>query len=392
MLHSYAFSNNQSFRDRVEVNLTVSNKACMTNWMAETETGERVSKLLAIVGPNGSGKTALIKPMAFLGWFISESFQSKIDAKIPVTPHFANQNEPSEFECVVDFDGKLWKYILKCTRDKVLFEALYLKKERYNYIFVREWSEDSQNYKVKQQDFGLQAKIAKSVRKNVSLISWAAQYGAALAVRMASNNVISNVYVLGRVPVNERTIEFATQHFVHHEHQKKLMNKLLSSWDLGLTGVDIVEVQDDHKESTKKSWLPIGNHRSGGRMYSLPFAFESSGTQGAFVLLYRLLHTLEFGGLAVIDEFENDLHPHMIEPILNLFASKDTNPYNAQLLFTCHAIEILNILEKCQIMLVEKNDDCESSAIRMDNIQGIRNDDNFYAKYNAGTYGAVPNI
>jgi len=41
-------------------------------------------------------------------------------------------------------------------------------------------------------------------------------------------------------------------------------------------------------------------------------------------------------------------------------------------------------------MLVEKNADCQSSAIRLDNVAGIRSDDNFYAKYMAGAYGAVP--
>lgn len=392
MLHSFAFSNNQSFRDRVEVDLTINKKTIITNWMAETETGDRVSKLMAVIGPNGSGKTALVKPMAFLGWFVSESFQTPVEAKIPVTPHFASPDEPSEFECVVDFDGKLWKYELKCTTEKVLFEALYQRKDRYNYVFVREWDNTSQSYTVRQQDFGLQPKIAKSVRKNVSLISWAAQYGVPLAVRMASPSVTSNVYVLGRMPFNDRTVELAAQHFIIHEKQKTLMNKLLSSWDLGLSGVDLVEVQEKPHESSKKTWVPIGVHRSGGKQFMLPFALESSGTQGAFVLLHRLLHSLEVGGLAIIDEFENDLHPHMIEPILNLFANPATNPYNAQLLFTCHAIEVLNIVEKCQVMLVEKNEDCESSAIRMDKIHGIRNDDNFYAKYNAGTYGAVPQI
>jgi hypothetical protein len=119
---------------------------------------------------------------------------------------------------------------------------------------------------------------------------------------------------------------------------------------------------------------------------------ESSGTQGAFVLLSRLLDALEMGGLAVIDEFENDLHPHMLEPILDLFANPSTNPHQAQLLFTCHAVEVLNLIHKSQVMLVQKDADCESSAIRLDAVVGIRNDDNFYAKYMAGAYGAVPQI
>jgi len=110
------------------------------------------------------------------------------------------------------------------------------------------------------------------------------------------------------------------------------------------------------------------------------------------VLLSHLLPALQNGGIAVIDEFENDLHPHMLEPILGLFASPLTNPHNAQLLFTCHSAEVLNLLHKSQIMLVEKDENCESTAWRLDEMEGVRNDDNFYAKYMAGAYGAVPHL
>jgi len=47
-------------------------------------------------------------------------------------------------------------------------------------------------------------------------------------------------------------------------------------------------------------------------------------------------------------------------------------------------------VHKSQVMLVQKDEDCESTASRMDAVEGIRNDDNFYAKYMAGAYGAVP--
>lgn len=391
MLHSYAFSNFQSFRERVEVDLTISRKVAMTEWMSEVATGERVSKLMAVIGPNGSGKTALLKPMAFISWFIANSFQMLPDAGIPVAPHAAASNEPTELECTVDFDGKLWRYVLRCTHERVLHEALYQKRERFGYVFIRDWDAATNVYVVKQQDFGLAPQEARKVRPNVSLIAWAAQFGVPLAVRLTAPYVNTNVNVSGRVPMGSQDVQIAAQHFSVHPEQRKRMEQLLSAWDLGLSGVELLELTvNNPQEPGQKVWVPFGKHKNKMTEFQLPFALESSGTQGAFVLLSRLLQTLEIGGLAVIDEFENDLHPHMLEPILDLFANPSTNPHQAQLLFTCHAIEVLNLVHKSQVMLVQKNEDCESTASRLDAVEGIRNDDNFYAKYMAGAYGAVP--
>jgi len=126
VLHSYAVSNFQSFRERVEVDLTISRKVELTDWMTVSPTGERLSKLMAVIGPNGSGKTALLKPVLFMDWFISKSFQSLPDAGIPIAPHAAASNEPTELECMVDFEGKLWRYVLRCTPERVLHEVILM--------------------------------------------------------------------------------------------------------------------------------------------------------------------------------------------------------------------------------------------------------------------------
>ena len=127
MLHSYAFSNYQSFVERVEIDLTVNAKTSLTDWMVEPVCGNRVSKILAVIGHNASGKTTLLKPMAFLSWFISQSFAVPVDSVIPIAPNALHINEPSEFECLVDFEGVLWRYVLRCTPQRVLHEALYCK-------------------------------------------------------------------------------------------------------------------------------------------------------------------------------------------------------------------------------------------------------------------------
>ena len=50
------------------------------------------------------------------------------------------------------------------------------------------------------------------------------------------------------------------------------------------------------------------------------------------------------------------------------------------------------MLYKEQVVLVEKDADLNTDAYRLDDIEGVRADDNIYAKYMAGAYGAVPEI
>lgn len=394
MLHRYAFSNFQSFRERAEVSWLLDRKVPAAAWSHTAGSGERVSRVMAVIGPNASGKTALLKPILFMHWFVTHSFGADPTAALPFQPHAALTDEASEFEVDLDVDGRLMRYTLRTTRQRVLHEALYVRNVRMGYVFVRDWNDSTQCYKIKQQDFGFKPSEALKVRPNASLIATAAQYGVPLAKRLASSQIWSNIHQHGRMVNDASQLIQAATHFATEEAQRQQLVGLLSAWDLGLSDVHVREVeavQPDGKPS--KFWLPFGIHRAaGGVSFELPFALESSGTQGALVLLSRLLPVLANGGLAVIDEFENDLHPHMLEPILDLFASPVTNPHGGQLLFTCHALEVLNILHKSQVTLVEKNADNQSSAWRLDSVEGIRSDDNLYAKYMAGAYGAVPQL
>lgn len=397
MLVSYRFRNFQSFRDWTEVDWSQNLKVPETDWLTQGTSGERLAKVMAVLGHNASGKTALLKALVFVHWFIGRSFAqaAPLDA-IPVSPHFSAPEEPVEFEVVAELDGTLWRYELACTPKRVIREALYRKKERYGYVFIRETTEDGSSYKVKQQEFGFpagKAEEACNLRQNASLIALAAQYGVPLATRLANAFVMSNINALGRMHMSHDLLFDAAEYFAKQTDQKKKMIKLLTGWDLGLSDVTLLEKTITRQDgSTIQRWIPHGVHRVASRDIELAMIEESSGTQAAFVLLMLLLPVLEAGGLAIIDEFENDLHPHMLEPILDLFANPATNPHNAQMLFTCHAVEVLNMLPKSQVMLVEKDTHCESSAWRLDSVEGIRSDDNYYAKYMAGAYGAVPDL
>ena len=394
MLHKYAFSNFQSFRERTEVSWLLDGRVPPAVWSGAATSGERVSSVMAVIGANASGKTALLKPILFLNWFVTQSFSKDPTEPLPLAAHAAARDEPSEFEVEVDFEERIWRYTLRCTAERVLHEALYAKHERMRYVFVREWNEKTQSYDVKQQDFGFAPTEARKARQNASLIATAAQYGVPVAQRIVDHLVVTNINESGRITNDREQLIRSAAHFAVDEAQRKSLIRLLGSWDLGLSDIQIRPFESVNSSiEARKIWFPVGIHRtSDSKSFELLFNQESSGTQGAFILLSRLLPALASGGLAVIDEFENDLHPHMLEPILDLFANPATNPHGAQLLFTCHAIEVLNILHKSQVMLVEKDVNNESSAWRLDSVEGVRSDDNFYAKYMAGAYGAVPQL
>src|SRR3990167_4203547 len=307
MIYNYSFTNFQSFKEPTQVDLTVTKKVELTHWMHQTKCDERVSKLMAGLGANGGGKTALLKPLAFLGWFINLSFQSAPESLIPISPHFSAEDKATEFSVLFDHDDKLYRYELRCTRERVLSEALYQKRERFGYVFVREWDDVKKCYDIKLQDFDFNLQEALKVRQNASLISTAGQYGVPLAKDFARLSIVSNVSIADRLPVVDLAITSAAKYFSINKKQFQQMEKLLSSWDLGLSGVELLEKETNLPNGSQKIWLPIGLHKSNKKEYKLLFSDESNGTRAAFCLLALLLPVLEKGGVAIIDELENDL-------------------------------------------------------------------------------------
>lgn len=404
MLHSFAFKNFLSFRERTEVSFALTKKASAHGWDATSPAGQRLATAMAVVGANGAGKTSLIKPLAFLNWFITHSFQSQPNAHLPIKPHFSSPDEPVEFELEADdMSGTLWRYELKATPERVLHEAVYKRPNRksakFSYVFVREWNEAEKEYAIKQEGFSLNPAEAKKVRPNASLISTAAQYGVEIAQHLIGAHVATNIMQVGRVDPGIGFLN-ASIFFFENAALKKQMETLLRDLDFGLSGVEIrkldfpapLEIKLPEGVKLPPQYLAFGVHTlKDGSRYELQMAEESSGTRTAFVQLWYLLSVLTTGGIAVIDELESDMHPHMIEPLLDLFSSPNTNPHNAQIIFTSHSIEVMNLLGKSQVILVEKNN-CESEAWRLDTMEGVRSQDNLYAKYMSGAYGAVPQL
>ena len=135
---------------------------------------------------------------------------------------------------------------------------------------------------------------------------------------------------------------------------------------------------------------------------TINFSFEdreSSGTNKLFDLSGPIFETLYSGSVLVIDELDAKMHPLISQYIIELFNNPETNPKNAQLIFTTHDTHLLSqkILRRDQIWFTEKDSKEQTDLYSLIDIvlpDGTkpRNDANYEKNYIAGRYGAIPYI
>jgi predicted ATPase len=154
--------------------------------------------------------------------------------------------------------------------------------------------------------------------------------------------------------------------------------------------VSLYEALEDSKEREIEALVALRSIN--GERYPLYLLEESAGTLDYMSLFTNLQPVLRSGGILVVDELERSLHPDITARIMGLFLDKDKNPKDAQLLFTMHNPLFLEALTKTQIFIVEKGAGEETGVKRLDEIKGVRNDENFFVKYMDGEYGGKPRI
>jgi AAA15 family ATPase/GTPase len=186
--------------------------------------------------------------------------------------------------------------------------------------------------------------------------------------------------------LHDHLANHAIEFFYENPALKEQVELLLSKYDLGF-GAFV-----KHKNELQERTFFGIEHKFDSGKFELPLEYESSGTKQAIIILRYILTALSEGGIAVIDEIDANLHPELVEEMISMFSSKELNPRSAQIIFSSHTPTILATLDKYQITFVEKNDSGQSEVWRLDSIRGVRPDENYYAKYIAGAYGAIPEI
>jgi predicted ATP-dependent endonuclease of OLD family len=402
MIRSLQVKNFCSLRETARFDATVSASTATDDSFAPSLRGDQVSVLAGVFGPNASGKTNFLKAFSFLKFFLFHSYQQlDADAKIPVDG-FAGQEAPVEFDLEFEGNGALYRYELTLTATAIRSERLrqyFTKTNSFRTILQRTLAKKS--VRIKGSPGFTDTRHLSEVlnpRANASVISAGLLTGRSefKAIASAFGHFETNVFRDGKQDTAEQDSFFklvsCARYFQQNDHLLEDLELRLQQADLGISSLEIREITIAKQDgsSTETVPFPFLTHQTEEGSFTISLMQESSGTKRLFSLLRSFLPVLTEGGIAVIDEMESDLHPHLIPLLLDLFTDQDTNPKRAQLIFTCHHVEILNHLAKEQIFLVNKDEFNASTVTRLSDIKGVRRDENHFSNYNAGRYRAIP--
>ncbi len=113
----------------------------------------------------------------------------------------------------------------------------------------------------------------------------------------------------------------------------------------------------------------------------------SSGTIRGLELFLRAYEMLKTGGTLVVDEVENSLHKDIVGNLIFLFTDFETNPRKAQLIFTTHSMETLNLIKRLDAIYVAQK---EGNRISLRNLKGdlkVRSGLLISHQFDAGIFG-----
>jgi AAA15 family ATPase/GTPase len=383
----------------MSVNFVVGENAPDKTSYFKDDTGTRVSLLETVIGPNASGKTNLLKVLPFMKWLLIDSWNENPNNVLLIKPFLTNadHNKVTKLGVVFSIDKATYEYDIHLNKTKIYYERLTersLKSERRSakVLFERRWNEDTNSYTLMLTNFNAPPGFQALIRENATAISTALRLNHKLSNQITQYwqkvdfNVKESGYIGDQIFGHHEAMASAVSFFFNNPTLKEKADEIMKKYDLGLSSIDI------QRGTTKDELVVSAKHNFGSVQHSISMDYESSGTKKLYSLLKVILSTLDTGGMAILDEFDTSLHPEMVKELVGMFTDKLTNSKNAQLLFCTHNHQILSQLDKYQITLTEKNANGESDTWRLDEMKGIRADDNYFTKYIAGAYGAVPNL
>lgn len=395
MLLEFSFANFLSFRDKVTISMVATalrdRKADIgdATFGVGEDTAISLNRCCTLFGANASGKSNVVKALAFFKWFTMNSSKDvQAGEEIPVRNYALSSvsaAEPSLFEIMLFADGNTYRYGFEVNTKEVCREWLYIKSDKKRSKEIELFYRDGKRFETHPKfSIGKELADKNMVRDNALLLSLAGQFNDTYAKTIM--NWLNDTTII--TANSETEIWAIALKAMENPETRNRMVEFSRYADLGIEDISLSElgVLTSHTQYDDE----------GRETASVTFSMkesESEGTVKYFSLAYPILDTLEHGKRLIVDEFGSKLHTLLITRVISLFNTKAGNPNKAQLMVTLHDTNILNnsLLRRDQIWFTQKNGRGESELYSLSDYK-VRSDASYEKDYLLGKYGATPII
>lgn len=368
-----------------------------------------LSPVSAVYGANASGKTNLLKAIGFLKFLIITTSSRRVNEPIPFLPFKLTQNEPTTFEVIFISEGIRYGYFTTFNQEKVLVEGLYTyPKGKQKKVFEREYLNEKYTYSYSREYQSVLKDIETKSLPNKFFLSTVAEWSELPEIKN-SIDFFENKVIINTDYLNPNWQHYTAEQLEKNEELKDMFLKLLQEVNPTIKNIKSKVIRKKMNLEEFPSELPIELKLLMGKGESiqtdikiiyakeelvLDLSEESRGIQKLFEIGGPLLDILLKGEILIFDELETSLHPLLARKIVELFINKKYNKKGAQLLFSTHDTNLLdlNFLRRDQIWITEKGKETNYSTklVCLSQIKGIRKDENIQKGFLQGKYTKVP--
>jgi AAA15 family ATPase/GTPase len=415
MLIGFSVGNYKSFKETVTLSMVASSipeedKDLNENNVFPINDKLSLLKSAAIYGANASGKSNLVAAINFMKWLVLNSSKETQVSDAIDTEAFRlsteTEKEPSFFEIVFILEDKTFRYGFEVNALQVVSEWLFQADDsEEKMLFERDF-----DYRL--GDFPEGEDISNKTRSNALFLSVVAQFNGEISgkILLWFSKTLQLISGLEDRQYRKKTLE-SFENAGHRHDIIEFIKKLdLGILDIARENTPVFSISDNTAQygGPYGSLYPISEikttvqtshpkYDADGKQTSMEVfdmeKHESEGTNKLFALAGILLDTLRTGKILLIDELDARLHPLITRELICLFNSNETNPHNAQLIFTTHDTNLLSskTFRKDQIWFTEKDNKGATDLYSLVEYKVGKNA-SFERDYMIGKYGAIPFI
>ncbi len=197
------------------------------------------------------------------------------------------------------------------------------------------------------------------------------------------------------------------------QQQQARVLRFMQAADFAISGLSLREVDGEHLNAITQNMPPqlkalltsqlgsskgkqiLTQHQTQeGDIIEMGLGDESDGTQKMFCYAGPWMDTLANGNIMVVDELHDNLHPLLVQYLVEMFHNPEINRQGAQLIFTTHETSILNqdLFRRDQIWFCEREPDQATRLYPLSDFAVRKGTENIERGYLSGRYGALPTL